>query len=111
MVFIAAQALGRRTPPRLSRWRRQGSSPRFPDCGVSLNAYYILQTELRKVSAKLRALPITRIRQDYSHGNLPLHRLPDLLQRNLRLGLKHYLFRDPSLSAAFGILAPHFRQV
>ena len=85
--------------------------PRFPDCGVRLNAYYILQPELGEVRAELRAVPITRICQYHSHGNLLLHRLPNLLQSNLWLGLKLNLFRNARLSAAFGILAPHFRQI
>src|SRR6266545_2673678 len=88
MVCIALQALGGRTPAWFSRWRRQGSLPRFPDRGVRLNAHYILQSELGEVSAELRALPITRIRQHHSQGNLLRHRLPNLLQSNLRFGLK-----------------------
>src|ERR1035438_7578228 len=101
MVRIALQALGGRTPTWFSRWRRQGSVPRFPDCGVRLNAHYILQSELGEVRAELRALPITRIRQYHSHGNLLRHRLPNLIQSNLRFGLKRDLFRNARLPAAF----------
>ena len=61
--------------------------------------------------AERRAVPIAGIRQHHSRRNLLFHRLPDLLQSNLRLGLKLNLFRNPSLLAALGILAPHFRQV
>jgi len=111
MVRIALQAFGGRTPTWFSRWRRQRLLSGFPDCGVRLNAHDILQSELGEVSAELRALPITRIRQYHSHGNLLLHRLPNLLQSNLRFGLKRDLFRNARFAAAFGILAPHFRQV
>src|SRR5258705_176418 len=93
MVRIALQALGRRTPTWFSRWRRQGSLSRFPDCGVRLNAYYILQAELGNVRAKLRAFPITRIGQNLSRRHFLLQRLPNLLQRDLWLGLKLNPFR------------------
>src|SRR6266478_1263536 len=111
MVSIALQALGGRTPTWLSCWCGQGLLPWFPDCGVGLHAHYILQSELSEGSAKLCALPITRICQYHSHGILPLHRLPNLLQSNVWLGLKCNLLRNARLLAAFGILAPHFRQV
>jgi hypothetical protein len=70
-----------------------------------------LQSELGEGSAKLRALPITRICQHHSYGDLPRHRLPNLFQSNLWLGLKRNPFWNARLSAAFGILAPHFRQI
>ena len=44
------------------------------------------------------ALPITRIRPYHSHRNLPLDRLPNLLQCNLWLALKP-LFRDATLGS------------
>jgi hypothetical protein len=111
MVCVALQALRGCTPTWFPSWHRQGLLSWFPDCGIRLNAYYVFQTELGEVSAELRALPITRICQHHSHGNLPLHRLPNLLQRNLWLGLKRNPFGNAYLSASCGILAPHFRQV
>src|SRR5437764_14042390 len=111
MVRITLQALGGRTPTWFSRCSRQGLFPRFPDRGVRFNTYRILQSELSEGRAELRALPITRICQYNSQWHLPLHRLPNLLQSNLWLGLKPNLFRNASLSAAFGILPPYFRPV
>ena len=111
MVCTALQAFRGGTPTWFSRRRRQGLLSWFPDGGVGLNAYYIFQTELGEVSAELRALPITRICQYHSHRNLLFHRLPNLFQRNLWLGLKRHPFGNARLSAPCGILAPHFRQV
>jgi hypothetical protein len=82
---------------------------RFPDGCVRLNTHCILQSELSEVSAELRALPITRICQYHSQGNLLPHRLANLLQSNLRLGLKRNFFRNARSPAPFGILTPHLR--
>ena len=108
---IALQALGGRTPTWFSRWRWQRLLPRSPDGGVRFNTYRILQSELSEGRAELRAFPITRICQYHSHRNLLLHRLLNLLQSNLWLGLKRNPFRHASLSAALDVLAPHFWQV
>src|SRR3954447_316757 len=78
MVCTALQALGGCTPTRFSCWCWQGLLPRFPDCGIRLNAHHVLQPELREIRAKLRALSITRICQHHSDGNLLFHRLPNL---------------------------------
>jgi hypothetical protein len=59
----------------------------------------------------LGALPITRIGQYHSQGNLLFDRLPYLFQSNLWFGLKCNPFWNAGLSAALDILAPHFRQV
>src|SRR5215471_9637902 len=111
MVRIASQALSRCTATRFSCGCRQGLLPRFPDGGIRLNAHHILQSELRKIRAKLRSLSITRICQHYPSGNLLLPRLPNLLQSNLRLGLKLDLLRHARLSTAFRLLAPFFGQI
>src|SRR6516162_7339681 len=111
MVCAALQALGGRAPTWFSRWCWQRLSPRLPNGGVRFNAHYILQSESSEIRAKLRALPITRIRQYHSQGNLLFHRLPYLLQSNFGLGLKRHPFRNAGLSAALHVLAPHFRQV
>ena len=111
MTRLALQALGGPTATWLARGYGQGLLPWFPDGGVRLNAHDILQSELREIRTKLCALPITRVRQHHSHRNLLLHRLPNLLQSNLWLGLKPNLFRDARWFTACRILAPHFRQV
>ena len=56
-----------------------------------------------EVSAELRALPIAGICQHHSDRNLLFHRLPNLLQRNLWLGLKHDPFGNARLTALFRI--------
>ncbi len=109
MVCTALQARGGRTPTRFSRWRRQRLLSRFPNCGIRFDTHHILQSDFGERRAELCALPITGVRQDYSHGNLLFHRLPNLLQRNVRLGLKRDLFRNACLSTAFCILSPYFR--
>src|SRR5579863_528620 len=111
MVCTTLQALRWCTPTCFSRRRRRGLLSWFPDCGVRLNAHYIFQTELGEVRTELRALPITRICQYHSRRNLLFHRLPNLLQRNLRLGLERHPFGNARLSAPCDILAPHLRQV
>jgi hypothetical protein len=108
---MALQALGGCTPTWLARGCGQGLLPWFPDGGVRLHAHDLLQSELREIRTKWCALPITRIRSYHSHGNLPLDRLPNLLQCNLWLGLKPNLFRDARWFPAGRILAPHFRQI
>ena len=104
MLGIALQALGGSSSSRFSRWRRQGLLPRFPDRGVRLDAHCILQTKFGKFGAELRALSVTRICQNHSYRDLPLHRLPNLLQGNLWLGLKRNLLRHARFLAAFGIV-------
>src|SRR5215471_3747085 len=111
MVCTAPQAFSGRAPTWFSLWRRQRPLPRFPDGGVGLDAHYIFQSELSEFGAELGALPIARICQYDSCRNLLLDCLPDLLQRDLWLGLKRDPFRHTSVSAALDVLAPHFWQV
>ena len=111
MFRIALQTLGGRTPTWSSCRRRQRLLSRFPDCGVRLNAHCILQSELGELSAELCSLPIPRIRQYHAHRSPLLHGLSNLLQGNLRFGLKPNFFRNARSSAGFGILAPPFRQI
>jgi hypothetical protein len=59
----------------------------------------------------LRALSIPRIGQHHSYGNLLLHRLPNLLQSNLWLGLKLDLFRNARVSTTLGVLTPYFGKI
>ena len=111
MVCAALQALGGRASTWFSRCCWQRLSPWLPNRSVRFNAHDIGQSEFREIRAKLCALPITRIGQYDSRGNLLFHRLPYLLQSNLWLGLKRNSFRNAGLSAALDVLAPHFRQV
>ena len=111
MFRIALQTLGRRTPTWSSCWRRQRLLSRFPDGDIRFDAYCILQSELGEGSAELCSFPIPGIRQYHAHGNPLLHRFPNLLQGNLRFGLKPDFFRNARSSASFVIRAPHLRQI
>jgi hypothetical protein len=94
MVCIALQALGGRTPSWLSRGRRQGVLPGSQTVALDSMPTAYCKPSWVKVRAELSALPITGICQDHSHRHLLLHRVPNLLQCNLRLGLKINPFRN-----------------
>ena len=107
MSWIALQTFGGGSTARLSRRGRQGLFPRFAHTRGSLDASYILQAKLREAGAEPRVVPITGIRQHHTRRDPLFESLPNLLQRNFRLGLKFHTFRNASLPAAFAILTPH----
>src|ERR1017187_4835858 len=111
MICIALQARRSCSMAWFSRRGRQGVFSRFPPTWGSFNTSYIIPSQVGCAGAEVRIVPIPCIGQYHSHRNLLLQRLPNLLQGNLRLGLKLHSFGNPGLPAAFGVLTPHLRQV
>src|ERR1041384_1041225 len=109
MISVALQALGCGSTAGLSRRSRQGLLSRLPDGCGRLDAYHIGQPELGEGGAKWCAVSIAGVCQYHAYSNLLLYRLADLLERNLRFGLKLNPFRNPSPLAPFRILAPYLR--
>ena len=111
MSWIALQTFWGGSTARLWRRSRQRLLPRFPHTRGRLDASHILQAQLGEAGAELRVVPITGIGQHHAQRDPLLESLPNLLQRNFRLGLKFHALRNADLPAALGILTPHLRQV
>src|SRR5712692_1317990 len=111
MIRVTLQAFGRRPTAWFARWGWQRGLSRLPDGCRRLDAYRILQSELGDGGAEWRAVSIASVGQYHSYRDPLFDHLPNLLQSNLRLGLKFRLFGDSGLLAALGILAPHLRQI
>ena len=66
----------------------QGLFARLPDCHRALHAHNILQSEFGESVAKLGVDAVGRVGQNNPAIHLRCHRCPDLVQSDLRLGLK-----------------------
>ena len=92
-----------RRPPHFSSWLGwQRLFAGLPDCHRALHADDILQSELGESVAKLGVDAVGRVSQNDPAIHLRRHRRADLVQSDLRLGLKLNLFRYFCLFPSFG---------
>jgi hypothetical protein len=67
----------------------------------------IRQFQLAETLAKFRVVAIGGIGQHRRHRDSLFYRFSNLFQSNLRLSLKHNLFRYPAFLPAFPVLGPN----
>ena len=91
------------------RW--QGLFTGFPDRHRALHADNILQLEFGKSVAKLGVDAVSRVSQNNATVQFGRNRRTDLIQRNVRLGLKLNLLGHFRLFPPLGILGPFLRQI
>ena len=104
MIEVASQQL-RRPAHLFARLRWKWSLAWLPHRDRRLHTHYILQTEFRYARPELAIDPITGISDDYSTRDVLSHCIPDLIQRDLRLGLEFHIFGTPAALLRFLSLA------
>src|ERR1700734_4290093 len=110
MLTIAAQQL---------RWASlafpplgwQGFRSRFPNCHRGLHPYDVFESELGDRRAKLSVVAIASVGENNPTGHVRSDRLPNLIQCDLRLGLKASLLGHPCFLSPLGIFGPLLRQI
>ena len=89
----------------------QGLLARFPDRHRTLHAHHILQAECSESIAKVGIHAVGGVGRHHATGQICRDRRADLIQGDVRLGLKLDLFRHLRLFAPLGICGPFFRQI
>src|SRR4029450_2379060 len=101
----------RRGPTARPPLRRQRLRAGRPHRGARQNAGDIRQSQGADVLAQARVIAITRIQQHHPARNTGRQGGADLLQCDLRLGLKADLFGNARLTPPHGIPRPLLRQI
>src|SRR6202034_4087338 len=83
----------------------------LPDRHRALHANDIWQAQFGEAVAKLGVDAVSGVGQNHPSGHLRRHRCPNLVQRDLRLGLKLNLFRHFRLIPSRAIRGPFLRQI
>ena len=110
VVRIAAEAAWRSTPTGPGLDLRGQVAP-GPDGGVRLDGGHIGQPEGAHTRSERRVGAVARVHEDDPAGDLRLEGLPDLVERDLRLGLKDDALGHAGLLAARRIGGPVLRQI
>src|SRR5215470_11526500 len=100
MVPVSSQQFGR-TSDALVRPCRLGFLSRFPNRYRALHSHDIRHFHLGQSHAELGIVAVSSIGQHYALWNASLAGSPNLLQRNVWLGLKLDLFGNAGLLPSF----------
>src|SRR5437764_14550583 len=109
MLPLSPQQFGRASDA-LVRSCRLGLLSRFPNRYRALHSHDIRHFHLGQGQAELGIVAVSGIGQHYALRNASLAGSPNLLQRNVWLGLKLDIFGNASLLSSFAVLDPTFRQ-
>src|SRR5690242_12922608 len=110
MFSVSSQQFGR-TSDALVRSCRLGFLSRFPNRYRALHSRDIRHFHLGQGQAELGLVAVSGIGQHYALRNAALAGSPNLLQRNLWLGLELDAFGNASLLSSFAVLDPNFWQI
>src|SRR6185295_15992762 len=105
MFPVSSQQFGW-TSDALVRSCRLGFLSRFPNRYRALHSHDIRHFHLAQGHAEIGIVAVSGIGQHYALRNASLAGPPNLLQRNVWLGLKLDLFGDASLLSSFAVLDP-----
>ncbi len=110
MFAVAPNARGRAAPPAPGLgWQRL--RVRRPDAQCRLHAHHIGQTHGCDASTERAVNAVAGVGQQHPGRDAGFKRSPDLIERDLRLGLENHVVRDTGLLAPRFVRRPILRQI